>query len=77
MVIQQPWVWKLNYDQMLAVADGMSTQLEFEHFDEGDGMATSQANGWTNPASASLPNGELRLPLRNGWRASRFRVSSN
>ncbi|AOY47098.1 TPA: diguanylate cyclase [Vibrio cholerae] len=59
-------IWKLNYDQMLAVADGMSTQLEFEHFDEGDGMATSQANGGTNPASASLPNGELFFATAKG-----------
>ncbi|ENM5758698.1 diguanylate cyclase [Vibrio mimicus] len=59
-------VWKLNYDQMLAVADGMSTQLEFEHFDEGDGMATSQANGGTNPAAASLPSGELYFATAKG-----------
>ncbi|ENO8417140.1 diguanylate cyclase [Vibrio mimicus] len=59
-------VWKLNYDQMLAVADGMSTLLEFEHFDEGDGMATSQANGGTNPAAASLPSGELYFATAKG-----------
>ncbi|ENM5825571.1 diguanylate cyclase [Vibrio metoecus] len=59
-------VWKLNYDQMLAVADGISNKVEFEHFDEGDGMATSQANGGTNPASATLPSGELFFATAKG-----------
>lgn len=59
-------VWKLNYEQMQAVADGIGNEIEFEHFDEGDGMATSQANGGTNPAAASLPNGELLFATAKG-----------
>ncbi|MGL4828158.1 MAG: diguanylate cyclase [Vibrio sp.] len=59
-------VWKLNYDQMVAVADGVGNEIEFEHFDEGDGMATSQSNGGTNPAAARLPSGELFFATAKG-----------
>lgn len=59
-------VWKLNYDQMCAVADGVKSTLEFEHFDESDGMASSQVNGGSNPASASLPNGKLFFATAKG-----------
>lgn len=41
------------------VADGLQSTIAFEHFDEGDGMASSQANGGSGPAAALTADGQV------------------
>lgn len=48
------------------VADGLMTQLAFEHFGEGDGMASSQANGGSGPAATVTKNGEVWIATALG-----------
>lgn len=41
------------------VADGLQDSLEFEHFNESDGMASSQAHGSTNPGITLDSHGQI------------------
>ncbi len=58
-------IWKLNYPQLNQVADGDSEWVKFEHFDQNDGLASSQSNGGSNPA-ATYSQGRLYMATAKG-----------
>jgi diguanylate cyclase (GGDEF)-like protein len=59
-------LWRINYKDAHDVATGKLGTIPFEHFDEDDGMASSQINGGSNPASGLLSSGELFFPTAKG-----------
>ncbi|WP_436323790.1 two-component regulator propeller domain-containing protein [Vibrio cidicii] len=59
-------IWRIGYEQAHRVADGMYASLEFEHYDENDGMASSQANGGSNPAAIITKAGRLYFATAKG-----------
>lgn len=59
-------LWKIAAKQAHSVADHNSKSIVFEHYDESDGMVSSQANGGSNPASAKLPDGSLYFATAQG-----------
>ncbi|MBD0786622.1 diguanylate cyclase [Vibrio sp. Y2-5] len=59
-------IWKINVAKAHEVADGNESSIVFEHFDETDGMASSQANGGSNPASAKLSSGAIYFATAKG-----------
>lgn len=48
------------------VADGLQSRIEFEHFGESDGMATSQANGGSEPAATIANDGSVWIATALG-----------
>ena len=50
---------RLDLGEAHQVADTLRAKLTFEHFDEGDGMASSQANGSSGPAATVTEDGEI------------------
>ncbi|KOO11454.1 diguanylate cyclase, partial [Vibrio xuii] len=52
-------IWRIRYDQAHEVADGALDKIEFEHYDQDDGMASSQANGGSNPAAIKSNSGTI------------------
>ncbi len=59
-------IWRISYQAAHQVADGDATQIEFEHYDQNDGMASSQANGGSNPAAVKAQDGTLYFATANG-----------
>ncbi|WP_165311286.1 ligand-binding sensor domain-containing protein [Vibrio ziniensis] len=59
-------IWKIDANRAHQVADKEESNIIFEHFDETDGMASSQANGGSNPASAKLSNGAIYFATAKG-----------
>lgn len=59
-------IWKINAARAHEVANGNESSIVFEHFDETDGMASSQANGGSNPASAKLSSGSIYIATAKG-----------
>ncbi len=59
-------IWKIEAEQAHLIADGKEATIRFEHYDESDGMASSQANGGSNPASAKLADGSLFFATAKG-----------
>lgn len=59
-------IWKIEAQQAHLIADGNESTIRFEHYDESDGMASSQANGGSNPASAKLADGSLFFATAKG-----------
>ncbi len=47
-------IWRIGYQQANAVANGTLQHIDYAHFDESNGLASTQANGGSNPASALL-----------------------
>ncbi|MBO1519772.1 ligand-binding sensor domain-containing diguanylate cyclase [Oceanisphaera pacifica] len=48
------------------VADGKQALIEFEHFDESDGMASSQANGGSGPSAVATADGKIWIATALG-----------
>ncbi len=59
-------IWRIEAKQAHLIANGKAASIAFEHFDESDGMVSSQANGGSNPASAKLPSGYLYFATAKG-----------
>lgn len=58
-------VWLLDYRQMMAVADGSQSSIEYEHFDSANGMGSTQVNGGSNPA-ATVSGEQVYFATANG-----------
>lgn len=52
-------ILRLNLAQAHRIADGQQSPLIYEHFDEGDGMRSSQANGGSGPAGVLAIDGSV------------------
>ncbi len=59
-------IWRISYQAAHQIADGDTTPIEFEHYDQNDGMASSQANGGSNPAAVKTQDGTLYFATANG-----------
>ncbi|TYL48146.1 ligand-binding sensor domain-containing diguanylate cyclase [Marinomonas sp. IMCC 4694] len=59
-------IWRIDYQQAHAVADGRLINIAFEHFAEQDGMASAQANGGSNPAAVAMETGQLWFATAKG-----------
>lgn len=59
-------IWKVNYQDAHAVAGGHQKNISFEHYDENDGMASSQANGGSNPAAIKSADGNIYFSTAGG-----------
>ncbi|ODQ01536.1 hypothetical protein BGK46_02435 [Salinivibrio sp. SS2] len=59
-------IWRINYQQAHQVADGTRQRIDFEHYDQSDGMANNQANGGSSPAATITPNGTLLFATAKG-----------
>lgn len=59
-------IWRIRYDQAHEVADGALDKIEFEHYDQDDGMASSQANGGSNPAAIKSNSGTIYFATAKG-----------
>lgn len=59
-------IWKINYPDAHAAADGRQTSISFEHYDENDGMSSSQANGGSNPAAVKTKDGRVHFATADG-----------
>ncbi|WP_432467705.1 two-component regulator propeller domain-containing protein [Agarivorans sp. Z349TD_8] len=59
-------LWKISYQQAHLVASGQQKQINFELYSEIDGMASSQANGGSNPAAAITEQGQLLFASAKG-----------
>uniref|UniRef100_A6VYW7 diguanylate cyclase n=1 Tax=Marinomonas sp. (strain MWYL1) TaxID=400668 RepID=A6VYW7_MARMS len=59
-------IWRVDYHEAHAVADGRRSEIAFEHFSESDGLASAQANGGSNPAAVAMDNGKLWFATSKG-----------
>ncbi|EGA70715.1 putative periplasmic ligand-binding sensor protein [Vibrio sinaloensis DSM 21326] len=59
-------IWRIAIDQAHAIADGMESQVRFEHYNERDGMRTAQVNGGSSPAATVDSSGTLWFPTAKG-----------
>ncbi|WP_417605174.1 two-component regulator propeller domain-containing protein [Oceanimonas baumannii] len=59
-------ILRLDLQQAHQVADGELDVIPFELFGEGDGMASSQANGGSGPAATLAPDGSLWIATAIG-----------
>ena len=59
-------IWRIDYQEAHAVAEGSKNKITFEHFSESDGLASAQANGGSNPAAVATPNGKLWFATAKG-----------
>ncbi|SIO34643.1 ligand-binding sensor domain-containing diguanylate cyclase [Salinivibrio sp. ES.052] len=59
-------IWRINYYQAHQVADKTRSRIDFEHYDQSDGMMNSQANGGSNPAATKTPSGEIVFATAKG-----------
>ncbi|PSJ46098.1 GGDEF domain-containing protein [Zobellella endophytica] len=57
---------RLSREQAHRVADGELAAIGFEHFGEGDGMASAQANGGSSPAAARAADGSVWIATAKG-----------
>ncbi|WP_064603980.1 ligand-binding sensor domain-containing diguanylate cyclase [Photobacterium sp. J15] len=59
-------LWRVSEDDVNAVADGSKSNINFEHYNELDGMATAQLNGGSNPTAAIDSSGQLWFATAKG-----------
>lgn len=59
-------IWRINYDHAHQVADKTRTRIDFEHYDQSDGMLNSQANGGSNPAATKTSRGDIIFATAKG-----------
>ncbi|QUX96234.1 GGDEF domain-containing protein [Marinomonas sp. CT5] len=59
-------ILRIDYHEAHAIAEGHQNKISFEHFSESDGLATSQANGGSNPAAVAMPDGKLWFATAKG-----------
>ena len=59
-------IWRISNKEANAVADGIKSKINFEHYNEFDGMPTSQLNGGSNPAASLAPSGRLWFATAKG-----------
>ncbi|WP_299019999.1 ligand-binding sensor domain-containing diguanylate cyclase [uncultured Photobacterium sp.] len=59
-------IWRVSEDDANAVADGASSRINFERYNELDGMATAQLNGSSNPTAAIDSSGQLWFATAKG-----------
>ncbi|MCG6118657.1 MAG: diguanylate cyclase [Aquimonas sp.] len=52
-------VLRIERSALHAVADGLASRLEYEHFTESDGMASAQSNGGSSPAAGRSRDGRV------------------
>ena len=59
-------ILRINLAEAHRVADGLQAHIAFEHFGEGDGMVSSQANGGSGPAAALAADGSVWIATAQG-----------
>ena len=59
-------IWKISYVEAHRAASGEIAAINFEHFGDGDGMGSSQANGGSTPAAVSAKRGMLGFATAGG-----------
>jgi diguanylate cyclase (GGDEF)-like protein len=59
-------IWRISRQEANAVADGVQSFINFEHYNELDGMPTSQLNGGSNPAASIDSSGQLWFATAKG-----------
>ncbi|WP_028305142.1 ligand-binding sensor domain-containing protein [Oceanospirillum maris] len=59
-------IWRIQRQEVDRVLDGKQALISFEHFSEANGMASSQANGGSNPAAIRLPDDQLLFATAKG-----------
>ncbi|MCC5825701.1 ligand-binding sensor domain-containing diguanylate cyclase [Alkalimonas sp.] len=59
-------ILQFSLQDALAVLNNQKSRLPFEHFSEGDGMLSAQANGGSNPAAALHPDGSIWVATAGG-----------
>ncbi|MGF1756543.1 diguanylate cyclase [Photobacterium sagamiensis] len=59
-------IWRVSADEANAVADGTRSRINFDHYNELDGMATAQLNGGSNPTAAIDSSGQLWFATAKG-----------
>jgi diguanylate cyclase (GGDEF)-like protein len=59
-------IWRISRQEANAVADGIQSIINFEHYSELDGMPTSQLNGGSNPAANVDSSGQLWFASAKG-----------
>ena len=59
-------IWKIGYVEAHRVASGELNSIDFEHFDEADGMGSDQVNGGSTPAAVSTRQGDMAFATANG-----------
>jgi signal transduction histidine kinase/ligand-binding sensor domain-containing protein len=59
-------IWRVNKEQLNAVADGLVARVHCVTYGEADGMVSAEGNGDQQPNAAALPNGQLWFPTTRG-----------
>ncbi|WP_439438152.1 two-component regulator propeller domain-containing protein [Salinivibrio costicola] len=59
-------IWRINYDHAHQVADKTRSRIDFEHYDQSDGMLNSQANRGSNPAATKTSRGDIIFATAKG-----------
>lgn len=59
-------IWRIQQEDAHGLLDGRLQTIRFEHFSEGDGMASSQANGGSNPTAVRTDQGTLYFATAKG-----------
>ncbi|MDX1300816.1 diguanylate cyclase [Photobacterium sp.] len=59
-------LWRVSTDEANAIADGTEFRINFDHYNELDGMATAQLNGGSNPTAAIDASGQLWFATAKG-----------
>lgn len=59
-------IWRVNYHHAHQVADKTRARIDFEHYDQSDGMLNSQANGGSNPAATKTAAGDIIFATAQG-----------
>ncbi|SEI70454.1 diguanylate cyclase (GGDEF) domain-containing protein [Allopseudospirillum japonicum] len=59
-------VLRIQQQEAHAIADGLSSRIQFEHYGESDGMLSAQANGGSNPAATVDHQGRVWIASARG-----------